>query len=145
MADEFSEEDEENEEPKRYDTHSELFEDECVNALMFGMSYEQYWCEDPEIFLTFAKFYVKRTKEDFIDKDLTCWMIGSYVNMAITNNLNGAFGGQKVSTYPKSPVFNIELDEKAKKKKQEAAVTASYGNFLARLNRMGKEIKEAAS
>jgi len=113
------------------------------------MSYTEYWENAPELLVSYAHYYDKKSKADFAEQDTLAWMIGSYVSTAIASNLNSAFGkkGSKTITYPTQPVFVCEIDDTAKAKKQERQMAKFEANFLAAAHNMGVEIniEDAAS
>jgi uncharacterized protein YlxW (UPF0749 family) len=116
-------------------------------ALTFGMTYEQYWEKEPELFFIYAKYYQSKSKNDFAEQDTLAWMIGNYVCIAVGVNFSAAFGekGKPKAKYPQQPMFVSELDETAKAKKQERKAIANQANFLAAVHAMGMSIEEAAS
>lgn len=123
-----------------------LFDVECTRALSFGMSYDEFWCGEPEIYRYYAEVFVKREKDRFASDDLMAWMIGSYVDAALGNNLSAMFSKtpRKNSLYPESPVFAAANSEEAKRKRDEVAVNKAHGTFLANIRLLNRKAKAAS-
>lgn len=114
-----------------------MFDEECVTAMMFGMTPEQYYEGDPELFLMYAKLYVKKSKAEFAERDNMAWMIGFYVQDALGVVASHVYGkkGTTKPTYPEAPVFIEQLDEDAKRRKQERELRKMEANLLAAARR----------
>lgn len=122
------------------------FQEECPLAMTLGMTYEQYWYGDPEMFVAYAELYKRQSKTEFTERDTLAWMIGSYVDAAVGHVISVAFGerGKPKAHYPDQPVYVAEVDETAKAKKREREARKFEANFLAAVHNMGKTIEEAA-
>lgn len=140
------EDDEDDDDTQQTTTIEDVFTEECTLAMSIGMTYEQYWNSEPEIFLAYAKLYKRQTKADFAEQDTLAWMIGSYVDAAVGHIMSAAFGtkGKPKAKYPDQPVYITEIDENAKAKKREREARKFEANFLAAVHNMGKTIEEAA-
>ena len=127
-------------------TFEGIFNEECSLAMTVGMTYEQYWYGEPEMFAAYADFYKRKSKSEFVERDTLAWMISSYVDAAVGHVMSAAFGerGKPKSHYPDQPVYVTEIDENAKAKKREREARKFESNFLAAVHNMGKSIEEAA-
>lgn len=141
-----NDEDDDEDEPPEPTTLEGIFMEECTLAMMMGMTYEQYWFSEPEIFLAYGKLYKRQTKAEFAEQDTLAWLIGSYVDAAVGHVMSAALGekGKPKAKYPDQPVYVTEIDEAAKAKKQEREARKYEANFLAAVHNMGKTIEEAA-
>ena len=128
------------EEQKIQKTLTGLFEVECDAALMMGLSYNDYWYGEPEMFYVYAKAYKSALERSAQEKDIQAWLIGQYVLEAVAVNFNAAFGKKGASkiSYPEIPHHLAEHNEQAKIKKQERELMRSYNNFIAAAQAMGK-------
>lgn len=105
-------------------TLNQTFEQECEMALIFGLTYEQYWDGKFDIYLYYAKRYYALSKNTIAEQDMNAWMTGAYVRDALSEVLSAIVGAKgKKPKYPKSPHFYTEFDRQAKeeqeKRKQE--------------------------
>lgn len=125
----------------------DVLENDCTIAMVVGMSYHEYWYGDPDAFAAYARLYRKRSKEEFMERDTMAWLIGSYVDAAVGHVISSAFGesGKPKASYPEQPVYLVEVDEAAKKRKLEHEVRKQEANLLTALHNMGKTVKEAAA
>lgn len=133
---------------KTYTTLTEMFEDECALALELGLTYSEYWEGELSMMVPFAKFHIKKLREDFISKDTLAWLIGSYVCTAVGTNLESMTakkGSPKKIKYPEQPLFIDVFDEEAARKKQERETLRSYNNFLAAIQCNDVKLLRAAN
>lgn len=57
-----------------------------INALKFGMSYEQFWHNDLSAYFIYMKSYEQKRIEIINDFDILAWRIGSYIINSIHNS-----------------------------------------------------------
>ena len=85
---------------------------------MFGMSSEEFWEQDPQLYWAYRTFYLKQQEQDNHIKQeyikYEAWLNGNLTNLATTISLNNAFSKQKTQF----PTYD-ELFEKNKKQKEE--------------------------
>lgn len=126
---------------------AELFDVECDAALIMGMSYREYWYDEPDIFYVTAKHYKALQEQAAQERDVSAWLTGQYVLSAISVNFAHAFGkaGHPKPKYPEMPLYVQEHDEQAQIKKRERDMLRSYNNFIAAAQAMGKLSNGAAS
>ena len=48
-------------------------------SIKYGMTYEQFWFYDPQLYYTYEEVYLDRLKE----KDMFNWQLGIYLQFAI--------------------------------------------------------------
>lgn len=127
-------------------TIEDVFTEDCVLAMNLGMTYEQFWYGEPDMFVAYAKLYARQNKTSFAEQDTLAWMIGSYVDAAFGHVMSEAFGakGKPKAKFPDQPVYITEVDENAKALKREREARKYEANFLAAVHNMGKTIEEAA-
>lgn len=105
-----------------------------------GMSYQEYWYDDPELFFAYANRHKVREERKTQEQDAVAWLVGQYVLQAVAVNFAHAFGkpGSSKPKYPEIPMYVAEHNEQAKAKKKERDLMRSYNNFIAAAQQMGK-------
>ena len=121
----------------------DIFDNECLLAMELGMSYEQYWNDEPDIFITYARLYKRQRMTKFIEQDTLAWMIGSYVYAATSSVAAGLFG--KKVKYPESIIFAPQLDAETAAKSQEKRIKKQEAELLLFIKSAGFQIEEAVS
>ena len=121
-------------------TLTDLFECEELAAFSFGMSYNEYWNDNPRLFWLYANRYKQNIEKETQERDVLAWLTGQYVLQAVGINFAAAFGrrGAPKPKYPEMPMYVAEHNEQAKAKKQERDMMRSYQNFIAAAQQMGK-------
>ena len=112
---------------------TEIFDRDCPYFLAIGMTYEQYWYDDPLIVRAFAKAdKIKRQQHDF-----NAWLQGRYIIDAIDCTIGNAFrkSGSEAARYPEKPYLLEELEMtqselKKEKEKQELLFAEAYMNRM---------------
>lgn len=74
---------------------SEAFEVQFKNSIRYGMTYNQFWLDDPQLYYTYEEAYIDGLKEH----DVFNWQLGQYILMAVGSWLS------KDCKYPKEPAF----------------------------------------
>ena len=72
-------------------------------AIIFGMTYEQFWEDNPQLFWAYGRAYQMKKEIEFKENDLNAWNIAQYVLMALTQNSHNMFSKQKREIFPKQP------------------------------------------
>lgn len=90
---------------------------------MFGMSSQEFWEEDPQLYWAYRTFYLKKIeveqklKYEFLKYD--SWLKGNMNYIATSTSLNNAFSKSK-HEYPKyDKVFDKEKQNENKKLTKE--------------------------
>lgn len=99
---------------------------------MFGMTSEEFWENDPQLYWSYRLFFYKKTEMEQKEKaeflKYSSWLNGNMDCMATSISLSNAFSKGAKKEYPKyEKVFaTVENDTKKKKKltKQEINVLA---------------------
>lgn len=74
---------------------TEVFELQFKNSIRYGMTYNQFWFDDPQLYYTYEEAYIDRLKE----KDCLNWQLGQYIQCAIGSCF------EKNCKYPDKPMF----------------------------------------
>ena len=122
------------------ETFEELFDVEFVYALQFGMSYEDFWHGDAEMFWAYQTAFQNKIALDFEVANYVAWLQGLYVHRAVASVIHNAFAGEKETPleYFEKPIDfeNFAEEEKEKKKLQlETKVKSLVANKQAIINR----------
>ena len=73
-------------------------------AILFGMTYEQFWEDNPQLFWAYGRAYQLKKSIEEKENDINAWNIGHYVLMALYQNSSSMFSKQKKEIYPKKPI-----------------------------------------
>jgi len=124
-------------------TLAEIFDNECLMAMEIGMTYDQYWNDDPEMFIVYAKLFKRQRLSKFTEQDTLAWMIGSYVYSAVSSVAASLFGKQ--GKYPDKIIFAPQLEEDAAAKAQEKKIKKQEAELLLFIRSTGFQVEEAVS
>ena len=92
------------------------------------MSAEEFWKDDPQLFVSYRTSFVNKKKKEIQEMDYKSWLNGLYVHdgnskllsalkQFITNILSKTKDRNKIDSYPKKPLLELE-----KEKKQEQSI-----------------------
>lgn len=115
--------------------------------MAIGMTYDEYWLGEPEIYEYKAALYLSNADDEFERDDRLAWMIGLYVQKAHGANMANAFakkGAKPVEYYHEPQLSSVNRQEAIKKREENKALNA-HSNFVAMARALGAEITEAAS
>ena len=79
----------------------EVLDIQFKEALRYGMTYEQYWFDDPQIYYIYEEIYLDKLKE----RDMFNWQLGQYIQFAVGSCL------EKNIKYPEKPMFYAKQDK----------------------------------
>lgn len=79
-----------------------MFNEMFVNALVMGMSYEQFWEQDPQLYFMYLQAYNKKKSIWQEEQNFISWQNGLYVLQALNQAISG-FSGKSKEIYPKKP------------------------------------------
>ena len=104
-------------------------------AILYGMSYEDFWEKDPDLFWLYRYVYFTRLEIEQTIFNHNAWLQGDYFNEALSVSLCNAFTKQKAE-YSKKPYTFIkeEMTEEEKKKQLEVQVA----DIKARIKQINK-------
>lgn len=97
----------------------EVFELQFKNSIKYGMSYEQFWFDDPQLYYTYEEVYLDKLKE----KDALNWQLGAYIQLAVGSCL------AKECKYPDKPMFY------AKEKEKQLSMREKFEKIVAQINK----------
>jgi hypothetical protein len=89
------------------------------------MSAEEFWRDDPQLFVSYRTFYIEKKKQEAEQIDYECWLLGNYIHRGNGNlvgnlmkMLSGMFSKHKdtreLPTYPEKPYLQIDKERKEK-------------------------------
>jgi len=117
------------------------YEEQCLVAMEIGMTYEQYWYSEPELFSYYMEIAIKKQKQEVNLTDTRAWLAGRYVLMAI----NTALDTKHKCKYPEQP-YSIKNDPEYKRKKLDAGWNNTRAALLSSPNiQVGNTIKPRTS
>lgn len=131
------------------------------------MSAEEFWKDDPQLFVSYRISFIKRKEREIEEEDYKSWLRGLYIHdgtsklfaglkQFINNTLASIFKSQKdntkIESYPLKPYFELKREEENKKIKEEQDLKRKekyknfensllyYGSMKQRyLNKLGKK------
>ena len=123
-------------------------------AIEYGMSAEEFWKDDPQLFVSYRTSFFNKKKREMEEIDYKCWVGGLYnydgnsklmasLKQLISNIVASFSKGQKdttkIDSYPKKPYMELEKEKNEHKKqrilykdeakplsKQEMAIVGSF-------------------
>lgn len=95
-----------------------------------GLTLEQFWEDDPELYFAYLEAYNERKKQEFEEKNILAHIQGIYFCLALQQNLQ--FTKTPKQIYPTKPL-DFGLSEK-----KEISVEESNDAWLAYFNKMLK-------
>ncbi len=103
-----------------------MFDNQFISAIQSGMSYKEFWEEDPEIFWAYRFFYYSKQKEEAERINFSAWLNGLYVYNAVAISLHNSFRDKKdnVENYLEKPIdlFGAEADKEKEIKKENKTI-----------------------
>ena len=105
----------------------EAFDIQFKESIKYGMTYEQFWYDDPQLYYTYEDVYRDRLTE----KDVLNWQLGQYIQIAIC----ASFDDKNRCKYPNKPIFFAKEEEKPK------TVFDMRDKFLAMMNQVNKNFE----
>lgn len=120
------------------DSVEELYRDILFpQALIYGMTYEQFWKDDPQIFWDYENAYNKRKEIEFKENNYMMWLNGQYTLMAMAQVMANSFSKSKKDVYPKEPLGE-NVDKKDNMRERFEVIASKVNEGL----RKKKEMKE---
>lgn len=108
--------------------YSELFEDVLPTYLSMGMTYEQFYRDDPKLVIYYRKADELRLQRTNFEH----WLLGKYIDEALAVNLSNMFRkkGEKANKFRNEPYQFNSLNEEEVKRKQEIQAEAWMHNLV---------------
>lgn len=102
----------------------EVFKTQFKESIKYGMTYEQFWCDDPQLYYDYQEVYLDRLKE----KDILNWQLAFYIRQGVGSLL------EKTIKFSDKPLFFAKEEEKPKDvydmmEKFQCMVAQVNGNF----------------
>ena len=110
------------------------------------MSAEQFWKDDPQLFVAYRTSFINKKKRELEELDYKCWLQGLYIHdgngklfvslkQFISNLIASMFKGQKdnasIDTYPQRPYNELAKLRKDNEIKNEKGIKyKEYENSL---------------
>ncbi len=96
------------------------------------MSAEEFWRDDPQLFVSYRTFYINKKQHDMEEIDYKCWLQGNYIHRgngtlvgSLMKLLNNMFSKHKdtkeLPNYPDKPFLQIEKEKREKSEKERQA------------------------
>ena len=87
------------------------------------MSAEEFWKDDPQLFVSYRTSFVNKKKKEIEEIDYKSWLNGLYVydgnskllsalKQFIVNMLSKTKDRNKIDSYPKKPLLELEKEKK---------------------------------
>ena len=110
-------------------TFTEFFEAICPSYLAMGMTWEQFWFDEPELATAYRKANAIRNRR----KNEELWLAGMYVAEALSATVGNMFSKGAKHEYPNEP-FPITKDEQEERQERErkARMERMKAAFIAR-------------
>lgn len=97
-------------------TYGEIFNKYFPIYLGYGMSYSEFWDEEPELAIAYRENYINSLKR----RNEEMWLQGWYIVKALECTVGNMFSkkGSKPLEYPKKPLPITEKDRKAQEEEE---------------------------
>ena len=120
---------------------TEIFVEQCPVYMMYGMTYEQFWYDDPWIAKSFQQYYLLKQRK----RNEEMWIQGAYICNAVTIAISNCFSKTKkdymkepLDIYPKTDAE--ERDEiRMERKKLVQQLSMLSRNFKRKEQRKGAD------
>lgn len=98
------------------------------DAIIYGMSYDDFWYKDPELFFSYRFSYFKKLEIDQKKINYEAWLKGFYNYEAHLMSLAKAFGakGAKNIDYPSKPHDLDSLNSSKENKEEKFLQTRNF-------------------
>lgn len=118
-------------------TYTEIFEEVFPYYLAIGMTYNQFWEEEPKLVRAYRKADEIRRRR--MNEEL--WLNGMYTADALASTVGNMFSKGNKHKYPVEPrpITRMELEER-KERERKAKVEKIKATFIARALDVNKKI-----
>ena len=110
------------------------------------MSAEEFWKDDPQLFVSYRTSFVNKKKREVEEMDYKSWLNGLYIHdgnskllaslrQFLTNILSKTKDRNKIDSYPKKPYSQSEKEHSEKENKK--IKNQGYKNFESSLSHFG--------
>ena len=103
-------------------------------AIEYGMSAEEFWKDDPQLFISYRTSFLNKKKREIEEIDYKSWLMGLYIHdgngklfmslkQFLSNMVSSLFKGgrkdhTKIETYPIKPYGELQKEKLEQKKKE---------------------------
>lgn len=114
------------------DLEQYYMEDLFPLALMYGMTSQEFWYDDPSLMWSYRIFFENKQKYESQIMNHNAWLNGLYVFDAVSKSIANAFrkSGSQAISYMDSP---IDFDKKQEKKEKISTKAKAHFNYWAKL------------
>ena len=118
-------------------TFTELFEEIFPSYLAMGMTWTQFWVEEPELAIAYRKAEAIRKRR----KNEELWLEGIYLAEALTATVGNLFTKGNKNQYPSEP-FPLTADEQQERREREekARMERMKAAFIAKSLQMNTKL-----
>ena len=118
-------------------TFTEYFEEICPAYLAMGMTWTQFWLDEPELAIAYRKAEAIRKRR----KNEELWLQGIYVAEALNATVGNMFSKGQKHPYPAEP-FPITAAEQQERKEREerARMERMKAAFIAKSLRVNSKL-----
>ena len=118
------------------------------------MSAEEFWKDDPQLFVSYRTCFINRKKREMEENDYKSWLLGLYIhdgNGKLFTSLKQFIGNMfskhrdttKIDTYPSKPYFEKSREiEENKKEVERQNKYKEYENSLVYFGTLKKQYAE---
>ena len=86
----------------------EALEVQFKESIKYGMSYNQFWFDDPQLYYVYEEAYQEKLKDKLKIQDILNWQSAYYIRLATGSCLDGK------CKFPDKPMFFAKEEEKPK-------------------------------
>lgn len=94
------------------------------------MSAEEFWKDDPQLFVSYRTFFINNKKRELEEMDYKCWLQGLYIHNGngillsslkqfIANIISKNKDNTKIDTYPIKPYIELDREKQNEQKEKE--------------------------
>lgn len=111
-----------------------------TDAIIYGMSYDEFWNKDPELFFSYRFSYLKRIEIQREEINYNSWLNGLYNFRAYAVALHNAFDGKNAPLeYFKKPIDFKNEDKEENKEETFMKKRTFWSRFKEKHYRSRKE------
>ena len=104
----------------------EVFEKQFIQALRYGMTYNQFWVDEPELYYIYEQAHKEELEDRLREKDISNWQLGQYIKLAIC----ASFDDKQRCKYPNEPVFFAKQEKKLERPKNAKEMREYFRNHI---------------
>lgn len=104
----------------------EVFEKQFIQAIRYGMTYNQFWVDDPELYYIYEQAHKEELEDRLREKDISNWQLGQYIKLAICASSDD----KQRCKYPNEPVFFAKQEKKLERPKSAKEMREYFRNHI---------------